>query len=79
MTHVSFGSECLPRSGDLRLYRGHRQADAKPVAASETETLLDDPVWYSSHLDDQNEERLYLVNVKKLRNPRCPLVMRANG
>jgi hypothetical protein len=61
--------ERLVRLGELRLYRGHWHADPRPVAADQAAELLGDPAWYSFHLEDPDEERLYFINVKNLRDP----------
>jgi hypothetical protein len=58
----------LLQEGEIRLYRGHWDADPQAVSTADGIELLKDLRWYSFHIDDPREERLYFVNVKNIRD-----------
>jgi hypothetical protein len=65
---LSAALDFLIRDGRLRLYRGHRDIDPERVPDATALELLKQPQWYSFHVDDDQEERLYFVNVANIQD-----------
>lgn len=56
----------LAESGEVVLYRGKWDADPDAVPREEGIALLADPVWFSFHTADPDEQRLYFVNAENI-------------
>jgi hypothetical protein len=57
----------LLSEGKLLVYRGRWDAEPDRVPLSEALLLLQDEYWYTFHIDDPGEVRLYFVNVDNVR------------
>jgi hypothetical protein len=57
----------LVKARKIRLFRGEwDEDDPAPVGLSEALNLLRDRYWYTYHLDDPQEQRLFFVNVDNI-------------
>ena len=52
----------------LCIYKGKWDEDPSPVPTQEAVELLKNPWWYTFHLDDPAEERVFFVNVDNIRS-----------
>jgi hypothetical protein len=65
---VARALSALVIAGKIRIYRGHwDDPDPPRVSPEEAVQLLPDRAWFSFHIDDPNEQRLWFVNVENIR------------